>query len=202
MRIIGGKKKGAQIHAPGNIPTRPTTDRSKESLFNILHNLHDLEECKVLDLFAGTGGISLEFASREAMTITAVDRNSTCARFLRHEAARHDFTQIEVIQEDVMRYLRNCPDNYDIIFADPPYDIFEHYWEMVDLIFERPVLSQKGTLALEHYRTRQFDAHPRFFRTRAYGQNVLSFFDFAFSGERSAQAGKNQDRSENASEDH
>lgn len=183
MRIIGGIKKGTQIHAPGGIPTRPTTDRSKESLFNILENLHDLEICQVLDLFSGTGSISLEFASRGAPHITAVDRNATCAGFLRTESEKHGLLQIEVIQADVMRFLRNCATPYDIIFADPPYDLFNAYEEMIDLVFDRPVLSEQGTLVVEHYRTRNLAHHPRCFRSKAYGQNVLSFFDFEFSAE-------------------
>jgi 16S rRNA (guanine(966)-N(2))-methyltransferase RsmD len=181
MRIIGGLRKGALLQVPANIPTRPTTDRSKEGLFNILENMHDLDQCRVLDLFSGTGSISLEFASRGAPSVVAVDRHAVCARHLRESSQKLELEAIEMVQAQVMPFLYNTAGPFDIIFSDPPYDIFDRYEEMIDLVFERGLLDSKGTLAVEHYRSRNFEKHPRFFRSKAYGQNVISFFDYHFS---------------------
>src|SRR5688572_7665549 len=124
MRIIGGIHKGRNIKVPPGLPVRPTTDFAKEGLFNILVNRYDLSEARVLDLFSGTGHISLEFASRGSTHVTAVDQNFRCAGFLREMASQLDLN-ISAQKSDVFQYLKSCSSTFDIVFADPPYDLKE-----------------------------------------------------------------------------
>ena len=125
MRIVSGKWRSKRITAPKNLPTRPTTDFAKESLFNVLNNRFDFEEIRVLDLFSGTGNISYEFASRGTVDLTAVDQNRNCARFI---TATSDALNagIHVVQADALQYVRRASTSFDLIFADPPYD-WEHH---------------------------------------------------------------------------
>src|SRR5687767_3873418 len=122
MRIIGGSHRSRKINAP-DLPLRPTTDFAKESIFNILDNRFDFERLHVLDLFSGTGAISYEFASRGTKHITAVEKNLKAFKFIREKAAEFGFNSIHVLKTDAFRFLEKCSDKYDIIFADPPYDI-------------------------------------------------------------------------------
>ena len=122
MRIIGGKYKGKNIIAPKNLPVRPTTDFAKESLFNILNNQIDFEDCKLLELFAGTGNIGYEFASRGCEEITSLDVNFQCIQFIKRMNKELQFNN-RVIRSEVMRYLKQCREKYNFIFADPPYQM-------------------------------------------------------------------------------
>ncbi len=176
MRIISGSKKGYMIHAPRNLPIRPTTDRSKESLFNIINNNFDLEECNVLDLFSGSGNISLEFASRGTKSITAVDLHSGCVTFLQQEAKKLEFDNISALRADVMQYLRNTEEQFDIIFCDAPYTTWTKYEEMVRVILDRKLLTEEGWCIVEHHSVVKLDHIPEVFDRRAYGQNIMSFF--------------------------
>ena len=119
MRIISGKFKGRRISAPKNLPVRPTTDMSKEALFNVLNNHFHFEDLKVLDLFSGTGNISYEFASRGSQNITSVDGDFGCVKFIKQTAAEFDFN-IAAIKSDVLQYIERCKSEYNIIFADSP----------------------------------------------------------------------------------
>jgi 16S rRNA (guanine966-N2)-methyltransferase len=175
MRIISGTKKGHIIRPPKNLPIRPTTDLSKESLFNILVNNFDLEDCDVLDLFSGGGSISLEFASRGAKSVTSVDKHPGCTGFLKSEAKKLEFDAIEVIRADVMQFIRNTPDQYDVIFCDPPY-AFKLYEEMIRIILDRELLKPEGWCIVEHHSVTKLDHIPERFDKRAYGQNIMSFF--------------------------
>ena len=175
MRIISGSKKGHVIRAPRNLPIRPTTDRSKESLFNIIVNHFEIEECNVLDLFSGSGNISLEFASRGAMRITAVDKHPGCVNFLKQEARKLDFDNIEALRGDVMQFSRNAPEKYDIIFCDAPY-AWKQYEEMARSILDNGLLDKNGWLIIEHHSVVKLDHLPEVFDKRAYGQNVMTFF--------------------------
>ena len=126
MRIISGKHKGRRITAPKNLPVRPTTDLAKESLFNILNNHYYFDTISVIDLFSGTGNIAFEFASRGAKNIHAVDGNFNCVKFINKTSTEFDFS-INAYRSDVFKFLEKTALNADIIFADPPYDIF-WYW--------------------------------------------------------------------------
>ena len=177
MRIISGSYKGRRILAPKKLPVRPTTDLAKESLFNILRNRYTFSTVSVLDLFSGTGNISYEFASRGSENITAVDANASCARFIQQTSDDLEM-QINVIKSDVYSYLARGAANYDIIFADPPYD-FEtsEFLKIVDLVLENELLTDDGTLIIEHSKHTDLQEHSNCFETRKYGGSVFSFFN-------------------------
>ncbi len=175
MRIISGEFKGRPIHPPQNLPVRPTTDKAKESLFNILANNIDFEDLKVLDLFAGTGNISYEFASRGALEITAVDADFRCAKFIKTTAETLKMP-IKTIRANVFSFLSTEFAKYDLIFADPPYDL-ERLAEIPDLIINQNILNEDGVFILEHSSDHNFSKHPWFKNTRTYSKVNFSFFE-------------------------
>jgi 16S rRNA (guanine966-N2)-methyltransferase len=175
MRIVSGKFKGRRIQPPTNITARPTTDFAKEALFNVLNNRVDFEELYVLDLFAGTGSISLEFASRGSASITAVEMSSTQANFIR-KISKDLQVDINLVQVDVFRFLKTCHTKFDLIFADPPYQL-PTLPTLPDLIFEKELLKEEGLLVLEHSSKVSFELHPRFVEHRHYGNVHFSFFE-------------------------
>lgn len=177
MRIISGKYKGKRIQAP-KLTARPTTDMAKEALFNILNNYYVFEECKVLDLFAGTGNISYEFASRGATDVISVDREAKAISFVNKTAKSLDLP-IRVMKSDALSFLKKTNDRYDIIFADPPYNmelsIFE---EIPELVFQRDLLNNDGVLIIEHSKHTDLSSIQFFDEARRYGSSVFSFFRF------------------------
>ena len=174
MRIIGGKLKGLRLNPPPNLPVRPTKDMAKEALFNILYNQFDFEELKVLDLFSGTGSISVEFASRGVPEIIAVDRNSGCYSFLKDTANRYELP-IKPQRADVLKFLSEETEVFDLIFADPPYDM-PQIPEIPELVFGRNLLKPDGVLIVEHPSMKKLDGHPNFKEQRKYGYSSFSFF--------------------------
>lgn len=178
MRIISGKYKGRRINPPKGLPVRPTTDMSKESLFNILNNHFNFDGLKILDLFAGTGNISFEFASRGSEPITSVDGDFGCVKFIKQTAAEFDFP-IAAVKSDVFKFLEKCNSNFDIVFADPPYDLDQAKFEkVVLLVFENNILSEEGMMIIEHSKHTQLDHLPNFSFQKNYGGSVFSFFEF------------------------
>ncbi len=175
MRIISGTHKGKRINPPKNLPVRPTTDFAKEGLFNILNNKIDFEETIVLDLFAGTGSISLEFASRQAKQITSIDSNYHCTEFIRKIATELQYENLRAIKANVFNFLSNKKIACDLIFADPPYDMAE-IEQIPELIFKNEILNKDGIFILEHSRKFDFSEHPRFTEHRKYGNVNFSFF--------------------------
>jgi len=169
VRIISGSHKSRRINPPKNLPVRPTTDLAKESLFNILANYFDLEGLSVLDLFAGTGNISYEFASRYTNEITAVDLNFKCASFIKSTALQMGFTNIKVIRRNVFDFLKKTNKTYDIIFADPPYDL-DGIEKIPQLVFDNNLLNKDGWLIIEHSKETKLDNHPNFFQIRKYSK--------------------------------
>src|SRR6476469_1844608 len=149
MRIVGGRLKGIRFYPPKNLPVRPTTDLAKEALFNILQNLYDLDTLTILDLFSGTGNISLEFASRDAERIISVDKNFGCYQYLKKIAEEQKLNQIKAVKADVFKFLKKETDQFDLIFADPPYDL-SSIPEIPQLVFERELLTKNGMLIVEH----------------------------------------------------
>ncbi len=143
MRIVSGKHKGIRLNPPLNISARPTTDFAKESLFNVLNNRVDFEELRVLDLFAGTGGISFEFASRGCISVTSVEKNRVQANFIRKTCTQLKLDEVQLIQGDVFKFLKSTKVKYDLIFADPPYDLPE-LEILPDLVFEHELLAEDG----------------------------------------------------------
>lgn len=182
-RIISGKYKGRRIAAPKKLPVRPTTDMAKEALFNILRSNYHMSQLRVLDLFAGTGNISYEFASRGSDQITAVDANYGCIQFINKTAEEFEFT-IQTIKSDVFKYLERATGTYDIIFADPPYDIdIKDFEKIANLVFSQNLLDQDGTLIIEHGKYTKLDSFTNYVQTRNYGGNAFSFFEMPESDE-------------------
>ena len=176
MRIISGALKGKRISAPRKLPVRPTTDMAKEGLFNILNNNFSFEDCVVLDLFAGTGNISYEFASRGSKNILAVDENRHCAKFIKETAMKLGFN-IQTLKMDAFKYLEKARTKFDIIFADPPYAFSkEEFRGIVELVFDNCLLREEGLLILEHSARTDLAQLRDFDYQRKYGGSVFSFF--------------------------
>jgi len=176
MRIISGQYKGRSLPVvPRLFKARPTTDFAKENLFNILQNIVDLESVTVLDLFAGTGGISYEFASRGAESIDSVEIEPVHFNYIKKTAEALGFKQMHVIRNDAFRFLDFCKKTYDIIFADPPYDN-----KKINLIpqqvFKNNLLNENGYLIIEHSVDTDFSENEYFFEQRKYGSVNFSFF--------------------------
>jgi 16S rRNA (guanine966-N2)-methyltransferase len=177
LRIISGKHKGRRISPPKNLPVRPTTDMSKEALFNILNNHFNFSGLKVLDLFAGTGNISYEFASRGCEPIVSVDGDFGCVSFIKKTAAEFEF-DITAIKSDVFKFLEKAKGDYDIIFADPPYGIEQIDFEkIITLIFEKELLEEDGMLIIEHSKYTKMEHLPNFSFQKSYGGSFFSFFE-------------------------
>ncbi|MCD4745477.1 MAG: 16S rRNA (guanine(966)-N(2))-methyltransferase RsmD [Bacteroidales bacterium] len=175
MRIIRGSNKGRKIIAPNNLAVRPTTDMAKESLFNILDNNYYFEGLEILDLFAGTGNISYEFASRGCQNIIAVDNNYKCTSFIKETAEKLKFKNLNVVKINVFDFLKYTNNSFNIIFADPPYNL-NRVKEIPELIFDNQLLIKDGWLIIEHSKEINFSEHPHFFQHRIYGKVNFSFF--------------------------
>ncbi|TPN89284.1 RsmD family RNA methyltransferase [Aquimarina algicola] len=178
MRIISGKYKGKRLIAPKKLPVRPTTDMAKEGLFNILRNKYIFSNISVLDLFAGTGNISFEFASRGVDNLTAVDSHYACLGYIKSVAKELDF-EIETIKSDVYSYLEKVKKKSDIIFADPPYNFeIEQFSKIVTLVIDNQLLNNDGLLIIEHSKHTNLEQVPFFDNSRKYGGSVFSFFKY------------------------
>lgn len=175
MRIIGGKYRGRRIVPPSGFRARPTTDFARESLFNILNNRIDFETVSVLDLFSGTGSISYEFASRGAAEVHLIEKDLKHISGIRRIIKDTGFENIKAVHIDVRAYLKTCSAKYDIVFADPPYDL---PWlkEIPDLVAGSGVMKEDGFFILEHPRNMRFSDHKLFFEHRSYGGVNFSFF--------------------------
>ena len=177
MRIIGGKLKGIRMSAPASLPVRPTTDMAKEALFNILYNTYDFESCNVLDLFSGTGNISIEFASRGINHVTAVDKHSGCIFWVKSVIERYELPQIELHKADVFKFLEQETKSYQIIFADPPYDLL-NIPLIPQLVAKNKLLTENGLLVVEHPSLLKLKDQPGYTETRRYGNSSFSFFNY------------------------
>lgn len=175
MRIIGGKYKGRRINPSSDFKARPTTDFAREGLFNILNNRVDFESVNVLDLFSGTGSISYEFASRGAPVVHLAEKDKGHISFIRKMVSEMDLTTVKPIHIDVKAYLRACKFKYDIVFADPP---FELPWlnTIPDLVISAGILKDDGFFVLEHPKNSTFISHKYFVEHRNYGGVNFSFF--------------------------
>lgn len=158
--------------------TRPTTDIARESLFNILQHQIDLEDIEVLDLFSGSGGIGYEFISRGAAKVTFVDKFAGCISFIKKTLQTFNIaSNAELIKGDVFQFLQRAGSHsYDIIFADPPYELHA-MMKIPDLVFDRKVLKSDGLLIIEHDERHNFEKHPNFAELRKYGQSQFTFFE-------------------------
>ncbi len=174
MRIISGAHRGLKINAPVKLPVRPTTDMAKEALFNILEKKYTLSNLSVLDLFAGTGNISYEFLSRGVNKLRAVDRSYDCVKFIQETNKKLNFTA-EVIKADVFKFLKNEQEKYDLIFADPPYDL-NNIPEIIHWVQTNQLLNEQGLLVIEHASMQNLSSYKGFVESRKYGNSTFSFF--------------------------
>jgi 16S rRNA (guanine966-N2)-methyltransferase len=177
MRIISGLYKSRKIIAPKNLPVRPTTDMAKESLFNIINNLYYFDDISVLDLFAGTGNISYEFASRGTEQITSVDQDFGCVKFINKTTEMFEMP-IQTIKSDVFKFLEKTSLQSNIIFADPPYNFTDEQFEKIpELIFKNNLLLDDGLLIVEHSKHTDLSKLENFSYSKSYGGNMFSFFE-------------------------
>lgn len=178
MRIIGGTLKGRRFVPPAkNWPTRPTTDISKEGLFNILNNLIDFEETVMLDLFGGTGSHGYEFISRGCRDVTYVDKFAGCVAFVEKTAAELGIRKyMTIVRSDVFRFLATNTRQFSYIFAGPPYPL-PTLRTIPDVVFEKNTLAPGGLFVLEHNPEHDFSKHVRFTQVRHYGTTLFSFFE-------------------------
>lgn len=175
MRIIRGKYGRRRFDVPKNITARPTTDFARENIFNVIENLTDIEGKRVLDLFAGTGAVSLEFVSRGAVEVTAVEMASVQANFLRSVKEKLHEENLRIVKGDVFKFLASSFGSYDIVFADPPYD-HPRFEEIPRMILESPLVAPGSLVIIEHSKNRDFSTLPGFFQHRAYGSVNFSLF--------------------------
>lgn len=176
MRIISGQYKGKRLTAPKSLPVRPTTDFAKEALFNILNHRIDFDEVKMLDLFAGTGNISYEFASRGAKEITSVDADFGCVKFISKTADELSFP-IRAIKSDVYKYVSSAAGAFDVVFADPPYAFtIEQMDSLVESLYANNWINEDGMVIIEHTKHIDLSSILNFTEARKYGGSVFSFF--------------------------
>ena len=175
MRIIRGKYGKRRFDVPHNITARPTTDFAKENIFNVIENIEDIEGKNVLDLFAGTGAISLEFLSRGAASVTSVEMAATQANFIRSVKEKLGDNALRVIRGDVFKFISTAKRPYDIVFADPPYD-HPRFEEIPELILNSPITAEGTLIIVEHNAKHDFSQLPGFEQHRAYGSVNFSIF--------------------------
>lgn len=175
MRIIGGIYKRRRFEVPRTFKARPTTDFAKENLFNVLSNYLDFEELTALDLFAGTGSISIELVSRGCSRVVSVEKDSLHFSFINKIIRELKTDKCIPIRGDVFRFLSGCKQQFDFIFADPPYEL-PGLSTIPDVVFERNLLHDDGIFVLEHGKNDHFEEHPNFFDKRVYGSVNFSFF--------------------------
>ena len=176
MRIVGGIHRGRHFSPGKSFKARPTTDMAKESLFNILFNQVDFEAIKVLDLFAGTGSISFEFISRGCTQITAVELNFQYVQFIKSVIEKLGAeNEMQVIKGDAFKYCEKTTEQFDLIFADPPYD-HKQFADVPKLVLNGDILKTGGLFILEHSKYYDFSNYPEFLEIRNYGSVHFSFF--------------------------
>jgi len=177
VRIISGFYKGRKIRLPSTIHIRPTTDFAKESLFNIINNKKDYDDIEVLDLFSGTGSISYEFISRGVKDVIAVENHYKCVEFIKNNIEILKISNLKVIRMGVNDFIKTCTKKFDIIFADPPFDM-PNIPLLIENIREKQILKSDGIFILEHSKHLNFSKTLGFTENRSYGSVNFSFFSF------------------------
>lgn len=175
MRIIRGKYGRRRFDVPKNISARPTTDFARENIFNVLENMIDFDGLSALDLFAGTGAISFEFLSRGADSVTAVEKATTQASFIRSVKDKLNADGLHLIKGDAFKFLENPSGKYDLVFADPPYD-HPDFDRVLPAILASPMLNPGAIVVMEHGKDRDYSALPGFLERRTYGSVNFSIF--------------------------
>lgn len=176
MRIIRGKYGRRRFDVPNNIKARPTTDFARENLFNVLENRIDFEETVALDLFAGTGAISFELLSRECKRVVCVEKHPTQYNFITKVQQLLGDDNLQAIRGDVFKFVAACGEQFDFIFADPPYDLPQLESIPSRVLDENCLLRPGGLFILEHSRNNDFTQHPWFAEHRVYGSVNFTFF--------------------------
>ncbi len=177
MRVIGGTLKGHRFSPPRHFKGRPTTDFGREGLFNLLRSRLDLEGLEALDLFAGSGAVSYELASRGAVAVTAVEKDAGSCRYIQKQAMDFELDAIRVLRADAFAFLGKAVTQFDLVFADPPYT--EPRLEALpEMVREAGLVAKGGFFVLEHGDRRDFSAVEGFVEMRKYGHVHFSFFDF------------------------
>ena len=174
MRIIAGSLKGRRLPA-FKMAVRPTTDFGKEALFNLIEHKAMIADCSFLDLFSGTGSISYEFISRGAAKGLCVDMSAKTQAYRLKCIKQLEIENLVSIRRDVFKFLGKCNEQFDIIFADPPYQLKE-VTLIPDLIYDNNLLKENGLLIVEHSKEIDFSKHPHFDESRNYSAVHLSFF--------------------------
>ena len=175
MRIISGSHKGRRFNPPKGFRSRPTTDLARESLFNILSNTYQIDGLIAFDLFAGSGSVSYEFASRGAKKVLSVEKSFPVFKHLIKLVNEFDLEHIRVIKKDVFAWLKNTEEKADIIFADPPFDLV-NIKEIPNIIIEKKMINEGGCFILEHAAGLSFDEFEEYSYTKNYGSVHFSFF--------------------------
>jgi 16S rRNA (guanine(966)-N(2))-methyltransferase RsmD len=175
LRIVSGSHKGRRFYPPKNLPVRPTTDFAKEGLFNVLNNQIDLNETSILDLCAGTGNMTFEFASRGAKKVIAVDQHRGCIGYIKKISAELELKCITAVKSDLYKFLERSTEKHDLIFADPPYGMAGSK-DLPKLIFEKQLLKENGLFILEHSKDLNFEGQAHFLFSRKYGNVNFTFF--------------------------
>lgn len=175
MRIITGQYKGRHFDIPRTFKARPTTDFAKENIFNVLNGYIDFDGSAALDLFAGTGSISLEMLSRGCAPVVSVEADRDHAAFIAQCMKKIGTTDNILIRGDVFRFLKKCHEQFDFIFADPPYAL-ENLATLPSLVLGNDLLKPDGIFVLEHGKTYDFSQEPRFIEHRSYGSVNFSLF--------------------------
>lgn len=176
MRIISGKYGGRRFSPPPSFKARPTTDFAKENLFNVLNNEVEWEDIKALDLFGGTGSISFELVSRGCVHVTCVEKQFPHAAFIEKVQEQLKIDNMKVFKMDVFKYLSFCKDQFDLIFADPPYDL-KNFADVPRLVLEKDMIKDGGLFILEHSKDYDFSTYPQFRERREYGSVNFSIFE-------------------------
>lgn len=176
MRIVAGELGGRKIVPPSKMPyTRPTTDIAKEGLFNVIQNNLEIEELKTLDLFGGTGSISYELASRGAKDLTIVEKDEQMFSFIKKTAGDLKIAGFLTVKMDVFRFIDQCTERYDFIFAGPPYAL-QNIDDLPKFIFEKNLLNPSGWFILEHTPRNDYKKFPFYKSERKYGTTIFSIF--------------------------
>ena len=175
MRIITGLYKGRRFEVPRTFKARPTTDFAKENIFNVLNAYIDFEGCRALDLLSGTGSITLELLSRGCEQVISIEADRDHHRFITQCVHALDTNKCTPLRADVFRFIKNCKEPFDFIFADPPYALKE-LAQLPALVLERQMLKPSGIFVLEHGKDQNFASHPRFAEHRSYGSVNFSIF--------------------------
>lgn len=175
MRIIRGKYGRRRFDVPNNITARPTTDFARENIFNVLENIYDFEGLTALDLFAGTGAISLEFVSRGCESVVAVEQASTQYNFIRKVKEQLNAQNLTIVRGDVFRFIAASSQKFDFIFADPPYDL-PNLADIPMLLMQSQMLKEDTIIVVEHSKNNDFSHLPHFWQHRQYGSVNFSIF--------------------------